>query len=96
MYELSEQTKIESQIGFTIGILIGATSAGVLILFFTDWQWYFKLFSAIGSLGIIGNLSLALKELLRMRRNYLDTLEEMKNINNKSTEVIKEAVKNEI
>ena len=96
MYELSEQTKIESQIGFTIGILIGATSAGVLILFFTDWQWYFKLFSAIGSLGIIGNLSLALKELLRMRRNYLDTLEEMKNINNKSTEVITEAVKNEI
>ena len=96
MYELSEQTKIESQIGFTIEILIGATSAGVLILFFTDWQWYFKLFSAIGSLGIIGNLSLALKELLRMRRNYLDTLEEMKNINNKSTEVITEAVKNEI
>ena len=96
MYELSEQTKIESQIGFTIGILIGATSAGVLILFFTDWQWYFKLFSAIGSLGIIGNLSLALKELLRMRRNYLDTLEEMKNINNKNTEIITEAVKNEI
>jgi len=89
--ELSEQTKIESQIGFTIGILIGATSAGVLILFFTDWQWYFKLFSAIGSIGIIGNLMLALKELLKMRRNYLDTVEEMKNINSESTEVIKEA-----
>jgi hypothetical protein len=50
------------------------------ILFFTNWQWYFKLASLIGSLGIIGSLILSLKELFKVRRNYLDTIKEMENI----------------
>jgi MFS family permease len=86
--ELSEQTKIEAQIGFTIGILIGATAAGVLILFFTEWQWYFKLFSSIGSLGIIGSLSLALNELLKARRNYIATLKEMAKMKEESNKTV--------
>ena len=79
--ELSERTKIEASIGFTIGILIGATAAWVVIVFTTNWQWYFKLFSTLGSLGIIGSLVLSLMELFKARRNYLDAVAEMKRIN---------------
>lgn len=85
---LSEQTKIEAQIGFTIGILIGAFAAGIFILFFTEWQWYFKFFSAIGSLGILGSLGLTLNELIKARRNYIDALKEMKRLNTESNGVI--------
>ena len=79
-FQMSEQTRIESQIGFTIGILIGAIAGGVLILFFTPWEWYFKVFSAIGSAGIIGSLTLSLMELFKIRKNYLMTQAEMKKI----------------
>jgi len=75
--EMSELRKLETSIGFTSGILIGALSAGVLILFFTDWQWYFKIFSGIGSFGIIGSLYLALSELIKGRRNLISAMEEM-------------------
>lgn len=79
-FQLSEQTRIEAQIGFTIGILIGAVAAGILVLIFTQWQWYFKLFSAIGSIGIIGSLVLTLSELFKVRKNYLETQAELKKI----------------
>ena len=82
--QLSEQTKIEAQIGFTIGILVGAVSAWVLILFFTDWEWYFKVFSSIGSAGIVGSLSLGLHEIIRQRRMYLEAKAEMEKINSES------------
>jgi len=78
---MSELRKLEASIGFTSGILIGATSAGCLILFFTDWQWYFKLFSAIGSLSIMGSLYMALSELIKARRNLLIAMKEMENVN---------------
>jgi len=78
---MSELRKLEASIGFTSGILIGATSAGCLILFFTDWQWYFKLFSAIGSLSIMGSLYMALSELIKARRNLLSAMEEMEKAN---------------
>jgi len=78
---MSELRKLEASIGFTSGILIGALSAGVLILFFTDWQWYFKLFSGIGSLSIIGTLYMALSELIKARRNLLTAMTEMESIN---------------
>lgn len=76
--KLSEQTKIEAQIGFTSGILLGAIAAAILILFFTTFEWYFKIFSAIGSIGIIGSLVLSLNEQIKIRRNFLDAMEEMK------------------
>lgn len=87
--KLSEQTQIEAQIGFTIGILVGAVAGGVLLIFFTNWEWYFKLFSGIGSLGIIGSLLLSLKQQLQVRKNYLETQKEMKKINEESKNVIK-------
>lgn len=74
---MSELTKMEAGIGFTSGILVGAISSFVLIMFFTAWQWYFKVFSAIGSLGIIGSIYMTLSEQIKMRRNYLAVLKEM-------------------
>ena len=90
--KLSEQTRIEAQIGFTIGILVGATAAGILLLFLTNWQWYFKLFSAIGTIGIIGNLALALSQLIKIRRNYLETMKEMESVNKESNDTIQKAI----
>jgi len=79
--QLSEQTKIEAQIGFTWGILIGATAAWIVVTFTTNWAWYFKLFSTLGSLGIIGSLILSLNEQIKARRNYLEVLKEMEKTN---------------
>ena len=70
--KLSELRKVEAQIGFMIGILIGATAAGVLVIGFTPWQWYFKVFSAIGSIGIIGTLVMSLRELFKYRREFIE------------------------
>jgi len=79
--QLSEQTKIEAQIAFLIGIIIGAMSGWMIILFFSNWQWYFKLFSSIGSLGIIGSISLSLLDQLNRRKALLEALKEMQYIN---------------
>jgi len=78
--KLSQQTQIESQIGFLIGILIGAFSSWVLIMFFTPWEWYFKLGATIGEIGIIGSLSLALTQTIGQRRQYLDAKKAMESI----------------
>jgi undecaprenyl pyrophosphate phosphatase UppP len=86
--EMNELRKIEATIGFTSGILIGAISAMVLILFFTPWEWYFKVFSFIGSAGIIGSLYMALSDQIKIRRNYLQTIKEMENINLEANKVI--------
>lgn len=87
--ELSEKTKIEAQIGFVIGILIGALSGGVLILFFTPWEWYFKLFSFIGSVGIVGSLFLNLMSLFKLRKSYIEAQKEMEDINKESQIILK-------
>ena len=71
--ELSAQTKIEAQIGFTVGILIGAIAAGIVVFFFSGWEWYFRYPSLLGSIGIIGMLSMSLGELLKMRKRYLES-----------------------
>ena len=76
--EISELKKLEMNIGFTTGILVGATASFIVIMFI-DMKWYFKLFSAIGGLGIIGSLLLTLNELIKSRRNYLEIMKEMKN-----------------
>jgi hypothetical protein len=89
--EMTEIRKIEAQIGFVSGILIGALSAGVLVLFFTDWEWYFKLFSAIGSLGIMGSLYMSLSELIKGRRNLLATAAEMKKVSAESNAILNES-----
>jgi hypothetical protein len=89
--ELSELTKIEAQIGFTVGILIGALAAYISVMFFTSWAWYFKLFTTIGEIGILGSLLLALNEMLRGRRNYIEAQKEMNRINDESTKVIEES-----
>ena len=64
--------QIEMQIGFYWGILIGAVASAVMVLFFVDMAWYFKLTSAIGSICIIGVLSMSLYQLITQRRQYLE------------------------
>lgn len=86
----SPQTQLEIQLGFTIGILIGAIGAGVLVLFFTTWEWYFKVISAIGSIGIIGSLTLAIFQIWNQRKNYLEALNMMKETKIESDKIIEE------
>ena len=88
-FQLSERTKIDAQIGFTVGILVGSIAAFVFIMV-TNWQWYFKLFSAIGSMGIIGSLALTLNELIKARKNYIETMNEMKKMNDEANKVVDE------
>jgi len=90
---MSELTRIEAGIGFLCGIMLGAISALVLILFFTPWEWYFKVFSFIGSAGIIGSLYMSLSQQIVMRRNYIATRKMMNEVNEKSSKVIKEKTK---
>ena len=92
--QLSEQTQIEASIGFTAGILVGALASWVFIMFFTPWEWYFKLFSSIGEVGIVGSLLLTLRAQIQQRRNYIETQAEMKKITEASEKIIKERVTN--
>lgn len=80
--KLSELTKIEAQMGFLIGILIGVLASWTFIVFFTTWQWYFKVFSSIGEIGIMGSLVMQLNETRKARRNYIDVQKEMKKMGN--------------
>ena len=85
-FQISEQTKMESQIYFLIGIMIGALSSWVLIMFFTPWEWYFKLFATIGEIGIIGSLGLALQQALEQRRAYIDAKKTMESVGTEQEE----------
>ena len=82
--KLSQQTQIEAQIGFLIGIIIGALSSWILIMFFTPWEWYFKLGATIGEIGIIGSLSMALSQTIAQRRQYLDAKKTMESLGSPS------------
>jgi hypothetical protein len=88
MFQINDQQRIEAQLGFTWGILVGALASWAFIMFFTPWEWYFKVLSSIGEIGIVGTLLLTINELIKARRNYLDTLKEMAKMNEESTKVI--------
>jgi len=79
---MSEQRKLEAAIGFTSGILIGALAGAIAVLFFAQMAWYFKLFTAIGSIGIVGSLYMALSEQIKARRSLISAMEEMKKLTN--------------
>ena len=76
--KLSELTKCEAQIGFMFGILLACMSSWIFILFFTELQWYFKVTSSIGEVGIVGSIVLSLSELIKMRRGLVEAYKEMK------------------
>jgi hypothetical protein len=76
IFPLSPQTQIEASIGFTAGIFLGALGVGIVVLFFTPLAWYLKLISFIGEVGILGNLILALKQLLEQRKGLLEAQKE--------------------
>ena len=77
MKGLSVQTTIEAQIGFLIGIILGAMSSYVFIMFFVDWAWYFKFFTTVGYIGIFGSLVLSLIQTIGTRRQYLEAKKTM-------------------
>jgi hypothetical protein len=80
----SEIRKAEMQIGFLIGILIGAAAGGVLIVFFASMAWYFRLFSAVGSLGVIGTLLISLREQFKYRKEFIEAQRMMDELSNKN------------
>lgn len=87
-FKMSEQTMIEAQIGFLVGITIGAFASWVFIIFFVPWEWYWKLFSTIGEIGIIGSLVLSLYSSIKARRNYIAAAEEMKKMSAEADAVV--------
>ena len=87
-FKMSEQTMIEAQIGFLVGITIGAFASWVFIMFFVPWEWYWKLFSTIGEVGIIGSLVLSLYSSIKTRRNYITAMEDMKKISTEANAVV--------
>lgn len=88
--EFSEVRKLEMGIGFTWGILIGAALGWLALTFLSALAWYYKLFSTIGSLGIIGSLILSLSQQVKARRDYLEVLKEMEKTNEKAETQLKE------
>lgn len=77
MVFFDELKQIESQIGFTSGILIGALGSWVFIIFFTGMDWWVKVLSSIGEIGIVGSLILSLRQAVIARRNYLEMKKQM-------------------
>ena len=86
--QLSELTKLEAQIGFSSGILVGVIASWVFIVFFTPWQWYFKVLSSIGEIGIVGSIIFSLIELSKARKNYIAVQKEMLKMKEQSQKII--------
>jgi hypothetical protein len=74
---MDEQMQIESQIGFYVGIIIGVLASWVMVVFFSSWEWYWKVFSSIGQISMVGILSLGLYNAIKMRRRYLEAKKAM-------------------
>jgi uncharacterized membrane protein YiaA len=68
----SEQTLIETQIAFYLGIIIGLIGAWIAIFFFSDWKWYLKLLVTISDIGILGLQYIALRGLFIQRKQYIE------------------------
>jgi len=78
---LSDQTRLEAQIGFLCGTLIGALAGEVFVVGFTNWQWYFKALSIIGAIGIEGNIAFGIWEMMKMRKNIIEVNKQIAEIN---------------
>jgi len=72
MIQLSEQTKIEAQIGGLIGTMIGMVGVGIVIIGFTNMSITFKIFSIIGFSGSLFMMLIQLIGLFQFRKQFLD------------------------
>ena len=77
---MSDLTKVESQMGGTIGMLIGVFGAGVMIVFFTEMNPVFKCFSALGIVSSLLMMSTSLIGLIQMRKQIIAGQEHMKKL----------------
>lgn len=91
--KISEQTQLEAQVGFLIGTMIGILASWIFVIFFTNFQWYFKVATSIGEIGIFGMMILSLRQAIITRKNYLETQEEMKKINEEANATISDLTK---
>lgn len=76
------ERELEIQIGFLSGMMLGIIASWIFIMFFTDWQWYFKLASSIGEISIIGYQALGIINLIESRKNILESKKQLKEMNN--------------
>lgn len=74
----SELTTIEMQVAFYIGIVIGLIGVWVVVVFITNFEWYWKVLTTISDIGMLGLQYFAIKQLLQARKNYLSVQEEIK------------------
>jgi hypothetical protein len=79
---------LEMQIGFLAGTMIGILGADICIILLVDMSVWIKVFTAIGGICVLGTLALGLKQSLSARKNYVETLAEMKKINEESLKTI--------
>lgn len=80
--------QIEAQIGFLIGTIFGVAGADISIILLMDLNIWIKIFTGIGGICILGTLALGLKQSLTARKNYIETMAEMKKINEESLKTI--------
>lgn len=80
--------QLEMQIGFLIGTMIGILGADICIIVLVEMSVWIKVFTAIGGICVLGTLALGLKQSLSARKNYIETLAEMKKINEESLKTI--------
>lgn len=76
-FHMSEQTKIEAQLGGLIGTMIGMTGAAVVIIFFTQMELTFKIFSAIGFSGSLAMMFIQLIGLIQFRKQFIEAKKAM-------------------
>jgi len=86
--QFSELTKLEMQLGFLWGILVGVAASWVFVMFFVKMLWYFKLFTSIGEVGIMGSIILGLVETTKARKNYISTMKEMEDMKAEADKVL--------
>jgi uncharacterized protein YacL len=74
--KISELTRLEAPIFFSIGILIGVLASWIYLIT-ADIPLYLKICSSIGELCIMGMIIFGMIEAIKARKNYLTMMNEM-------------------
>lgn len=85
--KLSEQTKIEAQIGGMIGLIIGLIGAATVIVLFAAVDFWLKFWTIIGMGSAVFMQAMGLSALLKMRKAHIEGLKMMEQIQKDQSEV---------